>query len=768
MNVTNPRVLGLDMSVEQVSQAVLRLCHFAPAGSGTFARDLMDFLVESALATQQEGLYSVSEIRSSVQDMLPLQFEYEEILESLKRLIQRDVIHCQSALTASLGDRFGLKPSRRVELDNEIRHVKAVHGQRIQEWLNHLNEKYPFLTSADLDCLHQDLVAFLVNLISFHGAESIALIYEDDVKVAELLQESRGQLSEILLPRAEHVDRIRSVELPAFFYEASAERKDYIGSLLNSAFVLHMLHLDPQCSAIVKSQLQGGILYLDTNVVYRLLGLQGPELFLATKRLVEISRELNYQLVVSPLTVDEFKESLRHNAYRLPHVPMLPPELLEIAINASTEEDFVKAFLRRKRSAWVSPEVFVEYYEQVGELLLNEYEIPVAIEEFRQVDVDEQELAAEISKLSMSIEDFKRYRYGDDIDLRLPHDEVIKHDAYHRLLIRALRGKEPERFSETPYWFLTCDSKLPRYDRFARKGPKGIPFCALSGQWLQVLRPFLPRHEDFEEALASCVISPFLSAFRPLSGDVVHDILGRMAMIKPTLPGVAAKIVANRQFIEQFAGVDSEEIRQELVENEIARIAEEYERDKEALSTKLNEMQADNADLIERTENLQGEIETQREESAKEVESLQTQLAQSYRELRSLREEGRAERSEWRQERDRLATRLKQLEEQTAAMAGKNEELQRIRKQRDTMAAALKWSVPVIATLAAGVTLWFGQPWIRLGPPWNLVSTILVVVFWITSFAVPLGTNPVFAIIGFFAAMGEILNTAVSLLSKGS
>jgi hypothetical protein len=763
--MADQRVIGLNMSVEQTSRAVLRLCHFAPMGSGSFARDLLEFIVEIALSTQGQGRYTTSQIRAFVHDLLPLEFEYEEILEAVRRLVMQNRLFATAEAIVDSDTRFGLEARRRVELENQVRHSEAIHRKNVDKWLRALEEKYPYLTSSDLDCLRADLLAYLVNLISFHGAECVDLIYEDSEAVSELLGSNGTQLFTILPARPSHLEQVRQIELPEFFRDASADRKAYIGSLLDSAFLLHMLQLDPECSAIVRAQLAGGTIYLDTNLVYRLLGLQGPELFLAAKRLVEISHELGYELVVSPLTIDEFKESLRRNASRLPHIPMLTEDMLEVAVTADTEEDFVKAYLRRKRSAWVSPETFVEYYRQVDGLLRDEYGIPIAEEPFKSTVIDPEELLNQISLLSRSVEDFKKDRYGDDIDLRLPHEEVLRHDAYHRLFILSLRGQEPKSFTETPYWFLTCDSKLPRYDRLARKGRPGVPFCALSGQWLQVLRPFLPRHADFEEVLACCLSSPFLGAFRTLPGDAVRDILGRIAMIKPSLPAVAARIVANRQFVEQFAEAESDEIKHELIENEIASIAEEYEGHIVQLSTRVDEIQDEKAVLEQDAVELRERLEALRVESAQEAKALRDIIRQSEADARSLREEHATQQVGWQHEQNRVAKRLESLEIQLTDLADTNKQLFSIKQQRDRIVTALKWSVPMISGIAASVGLAVWQPWTRFAQPWGIVTTLLIGIAWLVTFMIPLGSNRILAVVGGIAAVAEVLSAVVGFLA---
>jgi hypothetical protein len=770
----DPRpIVGLDMSIEQMHAAALRLCHFAPTGSGTFARDLLDFLVESALAAN-DGPHEIAAISMLVQQVVPLHFEYEEVLESLKRLLEGKTIYCTHPSLSDPGARAGLQLTRRAEMDNSVRHAEAMRRDAVDAWISDLAQKHAALTQSDLRDLELDLTTYVVGLICVHGAECVALLYQDGKQVAEWLERVRSQIPDGLPARANYVEAIRAVELPAFLQSSDAKRKAYIGGLLNSAFLIHMLHLDPQCSAIVRAQLGGGVLYLDTNVIYRLLGLKGPEKFLAAKRLIEISRELNYEPVVSPRTVTEFKQSLRHNARILFDMPILPDELLDVAIQATSDDDFVHTYYqhRKQRSSWVTPELFIDYYDQLEDLLSSCFQISVT-KEPETVQIEDRELSAQVSKLTTSLEHSRRDKFGDD-DPPLPHDEVLRHDAYHRLLVLKLRGAEQSKFSDTRYWFLTCDSKLPRYDRFVRGGDAGVPFCALTGQWLQVLRPFLPRHEDFDQVLAASVTSRVLGAFKQVPGDIIHEIMGRLSLVRPMSPGVAARIVANKQFVEQFAATDTEPARHELLESEFAKIADEFERERSAMSGQLEQMQQTQVSLTEtaaawrdKVGGLERELEGLRARGHEQEADHRREIAEANTALSQLRTEMSSERADRREEQAQLASALDQLRHQLEHLASANRELSRAKHQRDQLVTALKWSVPGVATALACACVVWGKPWISFQPPWNVVVTAVIGVLWLVSWAVPLRSSRVLSLVGFVAAVAETIAVLVALLAPG-
>jgi len=55
---------------------------------------------------------------------------------------------------------------------------------------------------------------------------------------------------------------------------------------------------------------------------------------------------------------------------------------------------------------------------------------------------------------------------------------VLEHDAKHRLLVERLRGDGTVGFSNARCWFLTRDTKLPRYALATLDGSHvDLPFC---------------------------------------------------------------------------------------------------------------------------------------------------------------------------------------------------------------------------------------------------------------------------------------------------
>ncbi|HLE21134.1 MAG TPA: hypothetical protein VJB88_08475, partial [Vicinamibacteria bacterium] len=97
------------------------------------------------------------------------------------------------------------------------------------------------------------------------------------------------------LPRREdRLQGLRLQALPAFVREAGPDRSEYIAALLHRAALVQVLQADSTASAIFSEVAASKVLFLDTNFVFRLLGLQGDQLKASAKELLDLGRQLGH------------------------------------------------------------------------------------------------------------------------------------------------------------------------------------------------------------------------------------------------------------------------------------------------------------------------------------------------------------------------------------------------------------------------------------------------------------------------------------------
>ncbi|MBN2501696.1 MAG: hypothetical protein JXB38_13015 [Anaerolineales bacterium] len=616
MNIDVGKTAGLSLSQQELDEIVPRLCFFAPSGSGEYLRDLHEFLALQALSMLPSGQRTAMEVFEKVKATIGFRVEYEEIHDALARLAKKNDIRCTLERPNDPHAQFLLPIDRRNEMRRAVREEEALEREVLEQWKQEVQGRYPHLSSADIDRLEVDLKAFSLRLLSQHSIEALQLYYGDDESLNLLLERMQAkELSDVWQWWDEEKHLIRLQEVTGFFRQPTDRRKQYIASLTHSLFILHLTQLDPQCAAIIRTRIPGGTVFLDTNFVFRLIGLQGPDFFRASGKLVDISKRLGYRLVISPETKAEYDRTLLGFLRHIQSLPLITSELAELALTATSDEDFHTAYWRevaKRRGDYVDPRNFYEYYQHVDVILESDHGVTIDDNYHEDVKSNDAEIAAQASLIRRTMEDFYGPEAADQVS-----QIVLDHDAYHRLLILKLRGSSAgqETFTNVQNWFLTCDSKLPLYDRVARGGNRQrLPYCALSGQWLQTLRPFVGREESLDDAQVEMLISPLLRAYRRPPAGLINDIIGRLSMRSTYSVNVVGAMLSNQQFLEQFRAAPNETAEQDLIDSFYAEYAVITEGELKETKERLQQTQDDLSRANEQLNSLGMNIQKRDEE----------------------------------------------------------------------------------------------------------------------------------------------------------
>lgn len=514
-----------------------------------------------AVALEADGqLPALRECQDNCQTLWGLEIELDELREILDALV------ANGTMTRSNGH-FALEPGKLDELADRLKDSEALERQAFEDWEVSLRSLNPGLTVEDVAELRADLVTWLERLIKRHGVESALILYPEIQRAQELFAKINDEGLNFLPKRTGRVQEIREQALYLFVRQPTEAQRTLLATLLNTAYTLTILTLDPSAGALVQTVTTGQRVYLDTNFIYRVLNLQGPRLYLSSKRLLALTQQLGYETAVTPWTVTELKSSLERARDFLMKQPLPPAELAELAASATTDENFVTAYWIRLKESPVSPKDFYEFHAQI-EVQLAEHGITVIDEGCKAVDRDEAGISDELSALDRVL------GYYDK------HEEVKLHDVKHRLLVRRLRGGL-RRFSNAGYWFLTCDGLLPRYDQAATRADGELTFCATAGAWFQVMRSFTPRTADFEQTLSDLLASPYIRYRGRIGYKTVEEVVARIDLYEGRTPELAAKVLLDTALMRDVARTQEEEKRRELIDNAVVRAAADRERELE-------------------------------------------------------------------------------------------------------------------------------------------------------------------------------------------
>jgi predicted nucleic acid-binding protein len=660
---------------------------FERGGAGP--REAQEDLLLAALAEAGGSCASPVELRDYVHALCKVDLHQAEVDRALGQLIRESrIVRKDGALCLS-----GVQAERGEATARESRENAAT---AIAEWRAFVAASWPGLTGEQLDILEGQLRTFLLQVARRHGAEAATVLYPDDPEVDrrydELEKAGLGYVEPVTDPE---VAVVQAAALSHFIRHPSNAQKEFLGRTLNTAYFLSVLSIDPAAAALVRDIASGQIVFLDTNFIYRVLGIQGPRHLRAARTILDTTKEVGYRCCVTPWTIEEFKRSLERARDHVNRYPVPSSEYAALLADATSDEDFVTAYWQQARDSPIKIDDFYAHWREV-EVHLQSLGVEIHTDGCAAIEAQTDAVTDEISILGKALA--AKPKPGKAPANSYRHPELLAHDVQHRLLIRRLRGAGNRTFANGGYWFLTFDSVLPRYDHQARRGTSEIlPFCVSAGAWFQIVEAFRPKTEDVLSTLADLLASPYVRYRRTLSKAAAEDVVARVRLHKGGNPDLAARIMMNSIFVKEIEATEPDSAeRVERIDNAIVAAAQQAQEDarraqeaaererrgaqmaREQSRTELHEAQAKHADELQRTSD---QAEQAREADRKRHE----------KELAAQAEEREAEA---RQLQEDAATEIK---------AERESRLKAERRLRGFVAAVLAICVAVVLVLAVGV-----------------------------------------------------------------
>ncbi|MHC1784415.1 MAG: hypothetical protein AB9891_16955 [Anaerolineaceae bacterium] len=608
-------IFGINSESEE-NQIIHRLSFFSPEGSGDYIRALQEFVTIQVLSMLPSGHHSTHEIFQKICGLLGNRFEYEEVFRAIERLVNKGDIRSTKNIFEDPDNRFDLQVEKRNTLHQQVQKEKELESLVLTEWKENLRKKYKGIKNEILDQLELDIKICAFRFLSIYSVEALELYYGNDEKLNEVIRTIEGKKfleKSSIIP--ESFEDTRTIEVYDFFLKANERRKQYIASLIHSIFLFYLTQLDLSCSVLMKKDLIPGKIYLDTNFVFALVGLSGPDMHFASQRLVRLTKDLGFIVAVSLRTQSEYEHSLRSVLKEIKGNAISSKELADLALRASKDHDFYSLYweeVSKDTGVHVDAQVLFDYYINLDAILEDR---GVIIDNTFHEEINQQ--TEEISKEASKLRSVMETTFGPEIGDKTSQ-YVLDHDAYHRLLILKYReGIQKESFINSKAFFLTLDSKLPIYDRVARgSNPEKLPFCVMSGQWIQLIRPYASGNGDIDSVQVNLVVSPLMRAYPKPPNKTINSVITFASASSNFAPKAVTKMLSERNFMEQFEASKTQEAKIDLVDSFYAEYAEEVEKrlheaelrgleaekDREKIETEFKKLEFENKALRKKNE----------------------------------------------------------------------------------------------------------------------------------------------------------------------
>ncbi|MDD3150534.1 MAG: hypothetical protein PHV68_06835 [Candidatus Gastranaerophilales bacterium] len=541
-------------------------CFTAPAalGKNELPQSILDNLVEHALFLQKTPI-QLNKIPNIIKFQFKLNFDFDEVKTSLERLSEKNLI-------VKNNGNFSIEVRHRALLRKTVDEKVAQEYQILKTLENHVRKQNSALSVDEIKQIESDFRLFLTNFFLMSGAEAVQLIYGNPKEITELIGKvQRKNIFDLLPTRSESVRKIEQKEFCEFVNLLSEQEKLYLQDLLDRSLQYFTITVDKKCEALLTADFAQWNLFVDTNFIYNLLGLNNGQLGSRrknTEKILELSRKAKINFYVSPVTLEEFSISVSR-ARDILLDDKISRKLYKIAGDV-TSNAILSAYYEVFEQQNISPKDFLAKTDNIKEVL-------------KSYGINEK------TDYSQSIKGTKEFDDTVKKITSLTHKDsnVAEHDAFHYLLILKLRSREgaDNTFKTNKSWFLTYDGLLAPFDREIRKSE--IVFCIRPYQLRQILRPLFSRTDDFENVFIDFIAEPVSRAFPVVSTDIAMGVLARITYFEKEFgvqnsPELATKILTNQHFLDKLREIRADEPQKiSLIDKEIKQIANISDKDVE-------------------------------------------------------------------------------------------------------------------------------------------------------------------------------------------
>ncbi len=565
----------------KIEDIIKSFVHFSlPPDLANLPENSLEFVIKLAFYRANKQLTEET-LKSFIEKELQLKFEPEEIYRAV------EILEKSGALFKS-GVDYRLVASEVNKLKKLEQNLLQEEQQIFQDWATELTKNYPELTPEDLACFIEDIKTYYRFLYLRHGAECASLIYpEIAITNPEFLKGVDLFLK--LPPREKNIDDIRRREFPKFFLEATAERQKLLLDELNASFFYRILTIDPKCSQFLQKSkfFRNYEVFIDTNVLYGLVGLDGQEQESAIKRIFDILKQLGFKIFITRITINEFNNSLDRARRFLEHHSSVPSQSILNITKNNIETNFVTQFWHQYREFNISKEEFFARYSHIQDLL-KPYNIQIT-DRFGEEAKQERSRIRHLLELLMQTKNY----------------HVAIHDAFHISYVHTLLEKRAEE-SSVRFWFLTEDHFLPIYERKVFRS-RGEPFLVIMPhQLMQIIRWFVPRVDDFEDAFIKLLSIPLMRGQQLIPANAANIMLAKLSQYKNLTPEIAGRMVTDARIVAKIRRVrtDDDKELEQIIELEALKTLEQQLAEKKKISQQLSKKASETTRLQKEIDSL--------------------------------------------------------------------------------------------------------------------------------------------------------------------
>lgn len=407
------------------------------------------------------------------------------------------------------------------------------------------------------------------------------------------LLDNKRNIEELINVESHAYTAVEREIVNSFLIWDNNEKNKAIFDIASYAIEYCMISNNGGASSLHLSSLKNKIFYLDTNVIYRVLGINGVNRQNRTKTFLKKFLEAGEKLMVSKFTEVEFKESIRFYVEKLKRYPVkkLNPAIFQEKHFQSLSNVF--DFFHKWRIGKVNDsfELFEAHVLSLYESFKNEFSIDVDYKiPFDTTDDKTEKILTELSSNISSFKTSEGANHGYDSDYN---------DACNIYLVELKRDGKNVNLFEAKYYFISTDQTLRRWD-YQRTSV--TPIVILPSQWLSIVLRYVNRTSDDFKSFVSFLNLPYSE--NNIDSEKLHIILAGISemtenfeqqsflvhtIVQNKFEGILDKGTKDDEILEKTKSYVQSTLQKNLEElsGKHTHLAGQFEKHKEATTGKI-------------------------------------------------------------------------------------------------------------------------------------------------------------------------------------
>lgn len=491
----------------------------------------------------------------------------EEVAEAVSTYfgVSLDVDDVRTAIEDHLGagrlqidrttepSRIVLGAAARAEVAKRIEGSSQLEDDVRREWVDAARAVAPSLKP---DALWAVLQNYLGQVFRQHGAEAVQLLDSRSDAGTD-----KGNL-QALLDRAIDATALSGsreearAAIRGFFRNPGADRLRYMSELLDGTFTFFALTVSDSTAEYLKGQIPSLRLFLDTNVLLAVLGMQDNPLQEADVELLDIIKAERYpfKLYYHERTFKEILDILdaASNSLKKRHfTPALSRAYLQYAdARGGGGFGLERRFHAQNAEREVDVEAFLARFNHVEELLKDR-----GIQRYNQsgADLDIEAKGAHIAEFQHFLD--ARARPG-----RPPRRyEALDHDVTVWMYLQRQRVQTTNALRSGAL-LLSNDYSLHTFDRsylMSAADGKRVATVVLPHHLLQILRPFSQVTENYDERFMEIFAAPEFRTTQTDYGATVSKVLAYLSSFEGVPTETAVHILNDDLLMGRLKDVET-------------------------------------------------------------------------------------------------------------------------------------------------------------------------------------------------------------------